>query len=86
MFITLEKKDTLLLRHSDKVLELVETQSRQDENSLTQSDLQGASEAIMNIAISEDRKQIERELRKILTGIEGDTYTYENITSLINLL
>ncbi len=38
------------MNYSDKILELVENQVRNDENSLTQSDLQGATEAlVMNI-------------------------------------
>ena len=36
------------MKYSDRILELIELQVRNDENSLTQSDLQGAVDAIVH--------------------------------------
>ena len=50
------QKLQLVMRYSDRILELAEDQRRGDEDSMTQSDLQGATEAIVLSIIFEIEK------------------------------
>lgn len=54
--MTLTEKTSIILKYSDQILELIHNQLRNDENTLTQSDMQGRSEAIIMCALDEFEK------------------------------
>ena len=47
---------TVIMEYSNKILELVENQMRNDNDTLTQSDLQGVAEAIILSVYLEGKK------------------------------
>ena len=84
------KEEMLFIsEQSNKILEILEDQLRNDESSLTQSDLQGAIDAVIMITYLKGKEKVTNivaDLKSIQSLIEGDNFTWENINNLIKKL
>ena len=59
-----EKNLALTSEHTDKILEIIHTQMRNDENSLTDSDLQGVIQALSISLVAKTLKIVEETLKQ----------------------
>lgn len=77
-------KSELINDIENEILELVECQTSTDGRDFTQSDLQGRATVIAMNTIHQAQMLLIPALRKIQGQIEGDTFTADNISDLIN--